>query len=89
MYVVYILFSGIKSRYYIGFTGDKIEERLRKHNSNHKGFTGGIGDWTITYTEYFVEKKDAMKREKEIKKWKSKLMIEKLINNKGLAHPDL
>jgi putative endonuclease len=39
-YTVYILFSIAKNKYYVGFTGDEIDERLRKHNSNHKGFTG-------------------------------------------------
>ncbi len=80
MYIVYILYSVTKDKYYIGFTGDVIEERIRKHNSNHKGFTGKVGDWVLTYSEIFFEKGDAMKREKEIKKWKSKPMIEKLIN---------
>ena len=27
--------------------GDKMEERLRKHNSSHKGFTGHVGDWKV------------------------------------------
>ena len=26
-------------QYYIGHTGEKIEERIRKHLSNHCGFT--------------------------------------------------
>jgi len=42
MYKVYILFSEIKNRFYIGFTGDDINNRLRKHNSNHKGYTGTV-----------------------------------------------
>ena len=53
MYTFYILYSKIKSHYYIGFTGDKFEERLRKHNSDHKGFTGKAGDWIIVYSEIF------------------------------------
>ncbi|RLD36252.1 MAG: hypothetical protein DRI74_09440 [Bacteroidetes bacterium] len=39
----YILHSQKLNKYYIGST-QNLEERLRKHNSNHKGFTGGIGD---------------------------------------------
>ncbi|MCB9019399.1 MAG: GIY-YIG nuclease family protein [Chitinophagales bacterium] len=35
----YILYSKDLDRYYIGHTCDQIEERLRKHLSNHKGFT--------------------------------------------------
>jgi len=86
MYTVYILFSNLKKQYYIGFTGDDLGERLRKHNSNHKGFTGGALDWKIGYHEKFDDKKAAMNREKQIKSWKSKKLIEKLI---GLEHSDL
>jgi len=74
-YFVYILFSKIKNRYYIGYTGDEIEERIRKHNSNHKGFTGKENDWALVYKEVFDKKDIAMKREKEIKSWKSRKMI--------------
>jgi putative endonuclease len=83
---VYILYSLFKDRYYIGHTGEELTERIRKHNSNHKGFTGGVGDWIIVYTEIYDSKADAYKRELEIKKWKSRKRIEKLI---GSDHPDL
>ena len=63
MYIVYILYSIIKDRYYIGFTGDEMQERLRKHNSNHRGFTCKVADWRIMHTESFAQKKEAMKRE--------------------------
>ncbi|HOZ51408.1 MAG TPA: GIY-YIG nuclease family protein [Chitinophagaceae bacterium] len=42
MYHTYILYSASLNKYYIGFTADEINERLQKHNSNHKGFTGGL-----------------------------------------------
>ncbi len=48
MFTVYILHSKVKDRYYIGYTGDIIEERIRRHNSDHKGFTGHCGDWIVT-----------------------------------------
>ena len=79
IYSVYILFSSSLNKYYIGFTADTLEERLRKHNSNHKGFTGGKGDWTIKYAETYSEKITALKREKEIKAKKSRKYIETLI----------
>ena len=56
-----------------------MEERLRKHNSNHAGFTGKANDWELKHVEIFGEKKEAMLREKQIKGWKSRQMIEKLI----------
>jgi putative endonuclease len=83
---VYILYSTLKNKYYIGFTADDIVERIRKHNSNHNGFTGNTGDWQLVYQEEFQSKADAMAREKQIKNWKSRKLIEKLI---GLEHPDL
>jgi putative endonuclease len=79
LHAVYILFSEKKNQFYVGFTSDTLENRLRKHNSNHKGFTGKCGDWTIVYTERFNNKKMAMDRESEIKKWKSRKRIEELI----------
>jgi putative endonuclease len=79
MYFVYILFSASKNKYYVGFTGDILEERLRKHNSNHKGFTGGLADWQLMYSEHFGTKFEAMQRETQIKKWKSRIRIEKLL----------
>ena len=87
-FFVYILFSRTLNKYYVGFTSEEISERIRKHNSNHIGFTGGLGDWCLKYHELFHEKERAMKREKEIKNWKSRKMIEKLISA-GSEHPDL
>jgi putative endonuclease len=85
-FYVYILFSISRNSYYIGFTGDNLHERIRKHNSDHKGFTGKTGDWKLVYQEGFILKVEAMNREKQIKSWKSRKLIEKLI---GLEHPDL
>ena len=76
----YILHSQKLNKYYIGST-QNLEERLRKHNSNHKGFTGGIGDWKIVYFETYSSKDLAYARERQVKKWKSKIAIEKLIQN--------
>lgn len=58
-FILYILYSNALDKYYVGFTGDNIEERLRKHNTNHKGFTGGKGDWVIKYTELYLTKEEA------------------------------
>ncbi len=76
---VYIIYSNSINRYYVGVTSD-IESRIKKHNSNHKGFTGKANDWELKYSEEFELKSDAMKRESQIKSWKSKTEIEKLIN---------
>ena len=80
-YLTYILFSASRNKFYIGSTGDSIEERIRRHNSNHSGFTGRANDWHLVYKEEFADKALALKREKEIKGWKSKKRIEILISS--------
>jgi putative endonuclease len=82
----YVLYSASRNRYYIGHTADDIQERLRKHNSNHNGFTGKVADWEIVYKEIYYSKKEAFRREREVKKWKSRKLVEKLIVSE---HPDL
>ena len=69
---LYILYSKDLDKYYIGHTADVLDERLRKHNSNHRGFTGKAKDWEILYTEIFLSKDLAYTREREIKNWKSR-----------------
>jgi putative endonuclease len=50
---VYILYSCEADKYYIGSTTDKVSERLRRHLSNHGGFTSRAKDWTLVYSEIF------------------------------------
>ncbi|WP_022829243.1 GIY-YIG nuclease family protein [Sphingobacterium paucimobilis] len=55
MFTVYILYSVSIDRYYIGFTGNLVE-RLRRHNSYSKGYTGRAKDWAVVYEEAFADK---------------------------------
>ncbi len=80
-YFVYILYSKSTDRFYIGYTSN-LKERLIKHRSKNKGFTSIANDWNIVYTEEFSSKQEAMKRERKIKSWKSKIMIRQLISQK-------
>lgn len=75
----YILYSKLLDKYYVGYTNILIEERLKKHNTNHKGFTGKANDWVVVYVEVFDSKNEAYAREREIKAKKSRKYIEKLI----------
>ena len=87
IYYFYILYSKYLGKYYIGHT-KSLQERLRKHNSNHKGFTGTANDWVLVYTESFPTKEYAYLREREVKKWKSKVKIQRLILKYESEHPD-
>ena len=80
-FIVYILFSKSKNKFYIGFTSN-LDERLVRHNQKSKGFTGNVNDWQIVYTEYYPTKELTLKRELQIKSWKSRIKIQELINNK-------
>ncbi len=78
----YILFSASRNAFYVGHTCDDLSERLRKHNSNHKGFTGVNVDWKVVYFESFPDKSTAYKREREVKSWKSRKKLMELIVRK-------
>jgi putative endonuclease len=80
MFFVYIIYSKQKDLFYVGIT-QNIESRLYKHLSNQSGFTSNAKDWILAYKELFNAKPEALQREKEIKAWESRLMIEKLINS--------
>ncbi|AZB30186.1 GIY-YIG nuclease family protein [Chryseobacterium balustinum] len=77
----YILYSKSLDKYYIGSSCEDLQERLKKHLSNHKGYTSKTKDWIIVYFEEFPDKSSAYKRELQIKSWKSKIKIIELIKD--------
>ena len=81
VYFVYILYSEKTDRYYIGSTSD-IDKRLLKHNLGGTASTRPGRPWKIVYTETLDTKTDALKREKDIKKKKSRKYIEWLISSR-------
>ena len=84
MYTVYVLFSKQRNRYYVGFTGDEIAERIRRHNTNHKGFTGGHGDWELKYSEVYLTKEAAQQKTYLLQEAVESLI--KNINNQDIQH---
>jgi len=78
-YYCYILYSAHLDKYYVGYTSGTLEERVKKHLTNHSGYTGKAKDWILVYTERFKEKTLAHQRELAIKSKKSRTYIEKLI----------
>lgn len=80
MFYVYILYSKSIDTYYIGSTSVELKERLQRHLSSHKGFTGRAKDWEVVYFESFENKTVTILREQEIKKWKSRIKLIELIS---------
>ncbi len=82
MYYTYVLKSDRNFGYYIGYSSD-VELRLKTHNSGTVIATKNLRPWRIFYVEEFQDEKDARARERQIKSWKSRNAIEKLIFNKN------
>lgn len=78
----YILFSEKINKYYVGSTID-IERRLMEHNRGKEKFTSAGCPWILVYKESFSELTGARKRERHIKKQKSRKYIEALIHSVG------
>jgi len=78
VYFVYIIYSGEFDRYYIGQT-ENLAQRLDQHMEGKSKYTSRAKDWEIKYVEEFESREAAMKREREIKKKKSRKFIEYLI----------
>ena len=71
----------LKSRngsYYVGSTNDR-DVRLSYHNDGKVKSTKSGRPWKMIYSESFDTLGDARKRELQIKNWKSRAAIERLI----------
>lgn len=79
MYFVYILKSKLKDKYYIGSTNNK-SDRLKRHNLKQGIFTKKYAPWEIVYTEKFLSRSGAYKRELQIKSYKGGNAFRKLID---------
>jgi len=83
-YYIYIIQSQKNNSYYVGQTNN-IEDRLKRHNSGRSKYTKNKLPWKLVYTEVFKTRKEAVKREKEIKNKKSRKYIEILIESKHVG----
>ncbi len=80
-FIVYILHSESKDKYYIGSCAD-ISIRLTQHNTGRNSSTKFGIPWRLVYIEDVNSLQQARKRELEIKKKKSRRYIEWLISSK-------
>ncbi len=78
-YVVYVIKS--KEGYvYTGMT-DNLERRLFEHNNKALSFWTKRGtDWKLVYREEYVEKSEALKREKWLKTGVGREFLSSLFN---------
>lgn len=78
MFYVYIIYSDLVDRYYVGHCQD-LEDRMDRHTGGRSKYTKIADDWKIMYTETFFTRSEAMVRERAIKRKKSRKYIEFLI----------
>jgi putative endonuclease len=79
IFYVYILFSEKCHKYYVGHT-HALDIRVTEHNSGKGGeFSSACKPWKLMYSEKLNSRSAAMKREREIKRKKSRSYIEWLI----------
>ena len=80
-FYVYILQSLKDQSYYKGFTENPLL-RLQRHNKGESSYTRNKIPWQIIYLEPKEQKRDALIREKSLKKY-SHEQIQQLITSKN------
>ena len=78
MSCAYILQSILYGTYYVGSTIE-IGQRLYKHNNGQVRSTKSKKSWRLVYMEEYDTLSEARKREKQIKSWKERKAIERLM----------
>ena len=86
MSTLYILYSPKLKKYYTGITTGRVQERLEKHNLSTYGshFTSQANDWIIKLSLEIGTYTQARRMELYIKKRKSRIYIEELIENETM-----
>jgi putative endonuclease len=76
---MYILKSEIDSSFYTGQC-QNIQERVNRHNKGYTKSTKTKVPWQLVYYESYRARSEALKREIQIKKGKSRQYIDKIIS---------
>jgi len=79
-FYVYILQSQKDFSFYVGQCDD-LDSRMSKHTDGMSKYTSSKRPLRLVYFEVYSSRSEALKREKEIKKMKSRKYIEQLILN--------
>lgn len=82
MHYFYIIYSYSTDSYYIGETRN-LENRIKKRNNHtfQKAYTKKAIDWEYVLKYECSNRLNAQKIERFVKKMKSRIFIQKLINN--------
>ena len=82
MYTVYVIYNYTAKKIYIGQTKD-LPKRLQQHNNLIKNLsiytTRFEGQWELIYSEQYVSRQEALKREKQLKSYQGRLFLKKFV----------
>ena len=79
MYYKYIIRSEVDGSFYTGQC-ENLSERVQHHNSGYTKSTKAKIPWQLVYYESYNTRSEAVKRELQIKKLKSRKFIEELVS---------
>ncbi|MBI2100566.1 MAG: GIY-YIG nuclease family protein [Candidatus Vogelbacteria bacterium] len=77
MHHVYIIES-VAARYYIG-VANNVQKRLNQHNDGRVKSTKAYRPWMLRYSEQYPTLGEARSRENQLKHWKNRKAITRLI----------
>ena len=75
MFYVYVIYSSEGDCYYRGFSENPLN-RLDQHNSGWSTYTRKHDDWSLIHLEIYEFKREALIREKALKKYSKSQLIE-------------
>lgn len=87
-FYVYIMANFSNSVLYIGVTNDLKRRSYEHRNKLIEGFTFKYNVNKLVYFEHYTDINDAIKREKQLKKW-NRAWKDRLINEKNPEWKDL
>ena len=86
-YSVYIIRSLKDGSYYIRYSANP-NLRLHRHNDGWTKSTKSKIPWRLVHIEKYDSKTDALKRERQLKSWKSHKELDKLIDCHAGGRPE-
>ena len=85
IYTVYVLYSRVHDQIYVGQTSNLIQ-RIHSHNTYGKDWTRKYRPWQVIYCEYFDQRPEARKRERQLKSALARRIIRIKIEQEGIRN---
>lgn len=82
-FLVYIIYSVTLDRFYVGYTCD-LKRRMVEHNTCQSVFTAASNDWELRWSRQFMNRQEAIQKEKKIKKKKGRKDIDLVYLYRGM-----